>query len=60
MAFHKQIGKDHANETGKTPWHLGTNYDDTFSLHRKIPVHHKVQKGLEQAEPQNKWKAVKT
>lgn len=27
---------------------------------KKIQVHHKVQKGLEQAEPQNEWKAVKT
>lgn len=54
---HKQVGKDHGgSETGKIPWPLGTNYDATYSQHQKNQVHHKVQKGLEQAELQNQWK----
>lgn len=59
MAFHKQVGKDQGSETEKIPWLLGTNYDATYSQHQKNQGHHKVQKGLEQAEPQNQWKAVK-
>ena len=60
MTLHKKVWKDHANEAGQIPWPLGTNNNATYSQYRKKQVHPKAQKGLEQDEPQNQWKAVKT